>query len=619
MILFVLSFQYYTNVYHNIYEYDVTSYATTNYLINASGTSWNTEAQFMKYGEDFGVKRFQYRYDSLSFGEYNKFYHVVLGDMDYLRGVEVGWSPPGTDLGSNIRIGKMRDLTSRVFPTFYTNNFFSEMEFFIPNHKFTLSSRWDRDRTSTILEDKFNLDFGALTILNDIKLSYVDNPELAINEDIIYNMGSFSLRSFLRYYSYGFVSREGIEYINGRLNWGINPSYNSPIGLNVFSGFYQTGKLDRPLQNQVLDGFSYRFPFNLSINFTNNLNWGGDRDSGYRNYLSIYYFLHDKGRLSFRYSNSYYNIRNESFEVQSIINLPRSNILEAAVSKSGIYGWEYSLGAVLRMSSSIYGNFRLRHMAAQERSTYNASLSFDAGGGFSSRVGISGNTATETATESKVYTLELSKRGHIEQVGFGTITGIVWHDENGDGKKQREEPPLRDIKIILDGKKKFDLNRIGEYRIGPIPKGEHTVELDLKGVAAFLGRDSLKKKIKTDFLDFKVVNFPIFSLSSISGIVYYDVNHNLKKDTGEKGVPNVKVSIIKGNYSRHTYTNFFGEYSIQNIVPGDYTVQVSRFPPGYDLSPKGFVLYLELTTGIKKDGLNFGIAKPVKKIDRKEF
>jgi hypothetical protein len=489
------------------------------------------------------------------------------------------------------------------------------MEFYIPNHKFTLSSRWDRDRTTTILGDKFELDFGALTILNDIKFAYVDNPEVAINEDLIYSLGSFALRSFMRYYSYGFVSREGIEYINGRFNWGINPSYKFPIGLNVFSGFYQTGRLDRPLQNQVLDGFSYRFPFNLSVNFTNNVNWGGDRDNGYRNYLSLHYYLYNRGKLSFRYSNSYYNRRNESFEVQSIINLPRSNILEIAVAKSGIYGWEYSLGAVLRMSSSIHGNFRLRHMAEQDRSMYNAFLSFDGGRGFSSRVGISGNSATE----SKVYTLELSKRGSIEKVGFGTIAGIVWHDENGDGKKQREEPPLKDIKIILDGKKKFDVNRIGEYRIGPISKGEHTVELDLKGVPAFLGRDSLKKKIKVSFVDFKVVNFPIFSLSSISGVVYYDRNHNFKRDTGEKGVPNVKVTVTRGDYSRHTYTNFFGEYLIQNIAPGDYTLQASRFPTGYDLSPRGFVLYLKLTGGMKKDGLNFGIAKPVKKIDRKEF
>lgn len=615
MILFFLSFQYYTNVYHNIYNYDEISYGVTNYLINTRGTRWNTEVLFMKYREDFGVKRFQYRYDSISIGEYNRFYHFILGDMDYLRGVEVGYIPPCGNYNLNVRVGKMRDLLARVFPTFYRNNFFSEMELFIPNHKFTLNSRWDRDRTSTILGDEFNLAFGNLKILNDIKLGYTESPKLAINEDLIYSMASFSLRSFLRYYSYGFVSREGIEYIDGRFNWGINPSYKFPIGLSVFFGFYQSGRLNRHLQNQVLDGFSYRFPFNLSVNFTNNVNWGGDRSSGYRNYLSIYYFLYDKGRLSFRYSNSYYNRRNESYEVQGIINLPHSNILEVAISQSGIYGWEYSLGAMLRMGSSIYGNLRLQHMTEQERLNYNASLSFDSRGGFSSRVGISGNTATK----SRVYTIELSKRGTIEKVGFGTITGIVWHDENGDGKKQRGERPLKNIKIILDGKKKININRLGEYRFGPLPGGEHTVELDMKGVPAFLGRDSLKKTIKTGLVDFKVVNFPIFSLSSISGVVYYDNNHNFRKDPGEKGVPNVKVSIIQGDYSRHTYTNFLGGYSIQNIVPGDYTVQVSRFPPGYDLSPRGFVLYLQLTASMKKDGLNFGIAKPVKKIDRKEF
>ncbi len=615
MILLIFSFHYYTNLYHNIYYYEENSYAVTNFLLNTGDNRWNTDLLLMKYRDEFGLKRFQYKYDSISIGENNGVYHFVVGDMDYLRGIEIGHTTGDDNFRFNLRVGKMRDLMARVYPTFDKNNFFSEMEFLMPNHKFTLSSRWDTDRVSTILGDVFALNFGPLTILNDINLGYMDGPKIGVDENINYNFGLFSLNSFMRYYSYDYVSREGIEYIGGRFNWGVNPSYKFPIGLNIFSGLYQYGRLDEPLQNQVLNGFSYRFPFNLSTSFTNNINWGGNRVSGYRNYLNFYYPLYDKGRLSFRYSNSYYTRRNESFELQGIINLPRSNVLEMAISNSEIYGWEYSLGAVLRINSSIYGDFRLRHMTEQERLNYNASLFFNTKGGLSSRISVSGNTITE----SKILTLELSKRGSVEKVGFGTITGLVWHDENGDGEKQKGEPPLKDINIILDGDKKAGINRIGEYRFGPIPRGKHTVQLDMKGVPAFLGRDSLKKTVETGLFDFKVINFPIFSLSSISGMVYYDNNHNFQKDPGEEGVPNVRVSIFQGDYSRHTYTNFFGQYSIQNIVPGNYTVQASRFPPGYDLNPRGFVLYLELTGGMKRKGLNFGISKPVRKIDRKTF
>lgn len=616
MILFFLSFQYYTNVYHNLYQYEEVSYAVTNYLVDVRDTRMRADIMFMRYRDEFGVKRFHIRYDSIALSEYNRNYHVVVGDMSYLRGVEIGYTPPYDNYQLNVRVGKMRDLVARAFPTFYRNNFFSEMELNIPNHRFTLNSRWDRDRVSTLLGDEFIFDFGDFKIVNDIKLGYADSPEISINEDLIYSKDLFSLRSFLRYYSYDYVSREGVEYIGGRLNWGLSPSYKFPAGLNVFSGFYQSGRLDRRLQNKVLEGFSYRFPINLTVNFTNNINWGGYRFDGYRNHLSLYYFISSKARLNFRYQNSYYNRRNESFELEGILNLPRSNVLEAAVSNSVIYGWEYSLGVLLRISSSLYGDFRLRHMIDQERLNYNTFLNYDIGSaGFSSRIGVSGNTATE----SKVYTIELIKRGSVEKVGFGAITGLVWHDENGDGRKQNSELPLEDVRIILDGDKKADVNSIGQYRFGPVPKGTHTVQLDIKGVPAFLGGDSLMKRINTGFLDFKVVNFPIFSLSSIRGVVYYDNNHNFEKDPDEKGVPNVRVSIFRGDYKRHTYTNFFGEYSISNIIPGDYTIQASRFPPGYDLSPRGFVLFLQLTGGMKRENLNFGIAKPVKKIERKEF
>jgi len=615
MILFLLSFQYYTNVHHNIYQYDENSYSVTNSLLDARGAEWNANILFMKYREVFGVKRFQVRYDSISFNENNSNYHVVLGDMNYLRGIEVGYGYPLEDYQFNLRVGKMRDLSAHVFPSFTRNNFFSEMELFIPNHKFTLNSRWDNDRVSNMLGDEFDIDLGDLVILNDLKIGYLERTEFAVNEDIIYRKKLFSMRSFLRYYSEGFVSQEGIEYTGGRFNWGINPSYSLPNGLNVFSGFYQTGRLDRRLRNQVLDGFSYRFPINLSVNFTNSIDWGGDRDGGYRNYLSLSYYLYNRGKLNFRYRNSYFDRRDESLELEGILNLPHSNVLEAAVSKSGNYGWEYSLGTILRMGSSLSGNFRLRHMPEQERLNYNAFLSFGSSGGFSSRMGVSGNTTSE----SKVYTFEIIKRGSIEEVGFGAVTGFIWHDENGDGRRQSGEPPLEDIKVILDGDKEVGVNSKGQYKFVPISKGAHTVRLDIKGVPAFLGGDSLVKKVNTGLIDFKEVNFPIFSLSSIRGVVYYDNNHNFKKDPDEKGVANIKVSIVRGDYSRHTYTNFFGEYSINNIVPGDYTVQASRFPPGYDLSPRGFVLYLQLTGGMKRGNLNFGIAKPVKKIERKEF
>ncbi|MEO0294041.1 MAG: SdrD B-like domain-containing protein [candidate division WOR-3 bacterium] len=614
MFLFIISFQYYTALYHNLYDYEESSYGVTNWLVDVRESDWNLNLLFMKYKEDYGIKSFYFKYDSISIGKYYRYYHFIVGDIGYLRGLEVGHTPPCKNYELNLRAGKMKDLTAWTFPRFERNNFFAEVELFTSGHFLTLNTRWDKDRTSSILSDEFDIKIGDFTLLNDIRIAYKEGLKFAFNEDIIWRRELFFLRSFLRYYSKDFLTREGIEYMGGRLNWGVNPSYNFPFGLNVFSGFYQTGRLDSELQNQIMSGFSYRFPVNLSINFTNNINWGGDRESGYRNYLNLYSFFYNKIRVNFRYYGSYYNRKENRFDLESIINLPHSNILEGGISHSNVYGWEYSFGSLLKMGSSLSLDLRLRHLIEEERLNYNSFFSFGKEGS-SLRVGLSGNTETN----SKVYTLEFIKRGSIKETGFGGIFGIVWHDKNGDGKKQKEEPPLKDVKIVLDGKKFGELNRMGEFRFFPVSKGKHTVQLDIKGIPAFLGRDSLKKEIEIGFIDFKVVNFPIYTLSSISGVVYYDENHNGKRDPEEQGVPNVKVSIVREGYIRSTYTDFFGEYSIQNIMPGDYTVQASRFPPGYELSPKGFVLYLKLIGGEDKKDLNFGIARPLKQIERKEF
>lgn len=615
MILFLLSFNYYTSVYHNLYQYGESSYGVTNWLLSTSRSSGDAEILLMKYKEDYGIKRFYFSYDSIPFGENERNYHVVLGDMRYLRGIEVGYSQ-SKDFNLNLRFGKMRDRVAYVFPTFKTNDFFSEAEVSVANHRFLLNSRWDKNRSFGTIGDQFDFEIGNLIILNDVKLGYADEPEVAIDENLIFRKENFSIRSLLRYYSYGFVGREGVEYSGGRFNWGINPSLTLPFGMNVFSGFYQRGRLDEHLQNEVFDGFSYIFPFNLSVDFTNNFSWGENRRNGYRNYLTFSYLFSDKARLRFRYQNSYFNSWNERLQIEGVLNLPYSNVLELSASKSQQYGWDYSLNTFFKLGRYFNGRFRLNRSPSLDRLNYTASISMGGGsGGLSGRFALRGNSETD----SKVYTFEFIKRGAIREVGFGTVTGRVWHDKNGDGIKQKSEPAMKDIEVLMDGENPAPIDDRGIYKFAPVSKGKHTIKLNIKGVPAFLGGDSLEKKIKTGVLDFKVVNFPIFSLSSISGIVYYDKNHNYRRDENEEGVPNVRVSINREGYSRHTYTNYHGKYSISNIVPGDYTVQASRFPPGYDLSPRGFVLYLDLTAGAEREGLNFGIAKPVKKIDRKEF
>ena len=103
MILFILSFQYYTDLYHNIYDYEGNSYSVTNWLIDTRGVYWDADVLFMKYREDYGVKRFHFRYDSISIGKYNRYYHFVVGDMGYLRGVELGYEPPCDNFELNLR------------------------------------------------------------------------------------------------------------------------------------------------------------------------------------------------------------------------------------------------------------------------------------------------------------------------------------------------------------------------------------------------------------------------------------------------------------------------------------------------------------------------------------
>ncbi len=71
--------------------------------------------------------------------------------------------------------------------------------------------------------------------------------------------------------------------------------------------------------------------------------------------------------------------------------------------------------------------------------------------------------------------------------------------------------------------------------------------------------------------------------STIGDLVWHDKNNNGIQDTGESGIPGVKVELLKGSTVVATATtDVKGKYSFSNIANGDYTVRiaVSNFQVG---------------------------------------
>ncbi len=98
-------------------------------------------------------------------------------------------------------------------------------------------------------------------------------------------------------------------------------------------------------------------------------------------------------------------------------------------------------------------------------------------------------------------------------------------------------------------------------------------------------------------------------LGSVQGVVFNDPNHNGIQDGGEQGVPNVTITLYGPNNVPvgSTTTGPNGSYSIPNLAPGPYTVQVT--------TPSGYTNTTPVAVGVNVPAngaatANFGVALP---------
>ena len=112
-------------------------------------------------------------------------------------------------------------------------------------------------------------------------------------------------------------------------------------------------------------------------------------------------------------------------------------------------------------------------------------------------------------------------------------------------------------------------------------------------------------------------------LSSLSGFVYIDSNHNGVRDAGDTGYGNVAVQLTGNDIFGHTIaistkTNADGSYTFTGLAQGTYTIQ--EFQPSLLLEGTDTIgsqggdgsvqdqFTISLSAGVDGTGYNFGEA-----------
>ena len=153
----------------------------------------------------------------------------------------------------------------------------------------------------------------------------------------------------------------------------------------------------------------------------------------------------------------------------------------------------------------------------------------------------------------------------------GSISGIVFQDDNSKGSYETGMPLLSGAQVRLDDSRKLETGADGSYNFSRVPLGKHRVVVSYKSDRPIFFSTPSEVEVNED----STVNFGIGHL--LSGIV-----GRLNNDA-EQGVMGVDVTVRNKDKKWTTSTDGDGAFFLRQLTEGEYEVEFDSdsVPPGY--------------------------------------
>jgi len=202
------------------------------------------------------------------------------------------------------------------------------------------------------------------------------------------------------------------------------------------------------------------------------------------------------------------------------------------------------------------------------------------------------------------------------------LSGTVYDDRNGDGKREPGEMYLPGVTVRIGGARTDSLlsDQHGRFLFDSLAGGLYTVTADHPG-AGLITPGAAGYTVTIDSANRVTGNldFGLFRPVSIRGRLYIDLNMDGIYDAGDATPAHWPV-ILSGSASATAYTDSNGYYSFTALGPGLYTVTDSLPPQWIEFSPGpgtqySIVSVSGLDTTVPSFGNVFSIQSPVQVLD----
>jgi hypothetical protein len=182
--------------------------------------------------------------------------------------------------------------------------------------------------------------------------------------------------------------------------------------------------------------------------------------------------------------------------------------------------------------------------------------------------------------ESQVYTpvCFIAWRHQFQHVPYfiiperhGTIAGHVFRDDESKGALEPGMPPMPEVEVMLDSRRRTLSRADGSYRFPGVPRGKHKIVVTYHSRDPFFYTTPSDLEVDED----ASVNFGIgYTLSGLMGTVFNDAG---------QGVAGVVIVLRSRGQKWTAATEADGSFFVPALVAGDYDVQADEdsLPPGY--------------------------------------
>ncbi len=198
------------------------------------------------------------------------------------------------------------------------------------------------------------------------------------------------------------------------------------------------------------------------------------------------------------------------------------------------------------------------------------------------------------------------------------IGDFVWHDLNGDGLRDLNEPGISDISVELNGtdglgnvvNKTTSTNGVGiyffngllpgDYKLTFVPSGDYIPTLKDQGADDSIDSDLDPTTLMTDFENLisgesnQTYDAGLIIPVKICGIVFIDHNNDGLQNAGDDYPGKVVVDLLKLNPATGDYeyvdsrtTDSDGQFAFTDLKPGTYKLDVDEttLPAGFLFTP----------------------------------